>query len=245
MTLARKPAYINNKDLLKEIHLSKASYSSYLTAEDHQYDVIINDIADLNEENIQIAREKRAKRLLIKIDDVLLEDLVFRIMTFDHIVLAPGRKKNPKTIADHHIKLNFPPYQHFRIVEGIPLCVGKSHWKDGLSNGQFSKEHGRITINLAKMMMKLCDKYSMRSEWCNYSYRDDMCLAAVCQLSAVGLSFNESRSNNPFAWYTECVKNSFRSYLNDEKKQRDIRDSLIENAGMTPSFTRQFDNSDL
>lgn len=72
-----------------------------------------------------------------------------------------------------------------------------------------------------------------------------MCLAAVCQLSAVGLSFNESRSNNPFAWYTECVKNSFRSYLNDEKKQRDIRDSLIENAGMTPSFTRQFDNSDL
>ena len=41
-------------------------------------------------------------------------DLVFRVMTYDHIPMDSQRKKNPKQVSDHHSKVNFPPFQHYR-----------------------------------------------------------------------------------------------------------------------------------
>ena len=39
----RKPVnYLNNKDILKEIHSSKNAYCSFLTPEDHRYDFIVD-----------------------------------------------------------------------------------------------------------------------------------------------------------------------------------------------------------
>ena len=42
------------------------------------------------------------------------DDVVFRVMTFEHIPDEPGRKKNPKTVADGKVKVNFPPFQHWK-----------------------------------------------------------------------------------------------------------------------------------
>ena len=67
-------------------------------------------------------------------------------MTYDHIPLDPTRKKNPKQTSDHHTKVNFPPFHHYRIdKKGKAKCVGKSHWTGGMSNGHFSCTHGKIT----------------------------------------------------------------------------------------------------
>ncbi len=83
-------------------------------------------------------------------------DVVFRVMTFDHIPLAPGRKKTLKNTADSHDKVNFPPFQHWKFDDNDELvCVGKSHWTGGMQNGQFSKDHGQATRTLAMMWMKL------------------------------------------------------------------------------------------
>ena len=41
--IQKKPVnYLNNKDLLREIHLSKNSYCSYSKPEYHQYDFIVD-----------------------------------------------------------------------------------------------------------------------------------------------------------------------------------------------------------
>jgi hypothetical protein len=61
-------------------------------------------------------------------------------------------------------------------------------------------------------------------------------------LSQVGLQFDESRSDNPFAWYTQIIKNSFRRTLLLERRNQDIRDDLLIMAGAIPSFTRQVDD---
>ena len=268
----RKQKYLNNKDMLKEIHKSKLSYCSVVDDDYTRFDVIIEDIADIkNPEFIQLAKEARAhqlsgiayetayyewynetarkasqkpKQVNYKVDpeDIDEKSLIFRLMTFDHVPLEPGRKSKPKTTADHHAKCNFPPFQHYANVNGEMREVLRSHWEGGLDNGKFNVQHGTITNNLAKMYIKLCERYSMRSNWRGYTYVDEMRSHALLQLSQIGLQFNELKSQNPFAYYTAAVTNSFTRVLNLEKRNQNIRDDLLQEAGQMPSWTRQIEH---
>jgi hypothetical protein len=257
----RKTKYLNNRDLLAEIHRSKCSFSSYTQPEYMQHDIILPNLDKVNIRTLADAKRNRAKRQglqafavarlsgdkKIKLAEctpdyttVAKTDVIIRIMTFDHIPLAPGRKKTTKTTADAHEKVNFPPYQHWKYNdEGELICVGKSHWKGPVDTGHFSKDHGRITENLGKMFIKLSERYAQRSNWRGYTYVDEMKGQAILQLSQIGLQFDESKSENPFAYYTAAVTNSFTRILNLEKKSQNIRDDLLEEAGLTPSLTRQ------
>jgi hypothetical protein len=257
--------YLTNKELLKEIHLSKNNYSSYTKPEYGNYDLILSDTGKINIRTIAEAKRNQALRLSqlalaeaqkinpktklaeVEIDykKVAKTDVVFRIMTHDHVPLEPGRKKTPKNRGDHHSKCNFPPYQHFKfeLVDGEEklVCVGKSHWKGDLETGEFNLE-GQITKKLAKSYMLLCERYSMRFNWRGYTYVDEMRSQALLQLSQIGLQFDESKSQNPFAYYTAAIDNSFTRILNIEKKNQTIRDDLLIEYGSSPSFSRQFEH---
>jgi hypothetical protein len=117
--------------------------------------------------------------------------------------------------------------------------VGKSHWIGDLEHGEFSKDHGKVTRILATMYMKLCERYATRSNWRGYTYNEEMRGAALVQLTQIGLRFDESKSQNPFAYYTAAITNSFTHVLNSEKKNQNIRDDLLEQNGLNPSWTRQ------
>jgi hypothetical protein len=257
----RRVKYLNNRDLLAEIHRSKCSFSSFTKPEYSQHDIILPNLDKINVRTIAEAKRNRAKRLGIeafmqarlagdkksKLADFIVDykkipknDVVIRIMTFEHIPLAPGRKRTTKTTADAHDKVNFPPFQHWKFDDADELtCVGKSHWAGGVDAGRYSKEHGRITENLGKMFIKLSERYAQRSNWRGYTYVEEMKGQAILQLSQIGLQFDESKSENPFAYYTAAVTNSFTRVLNLEKKNQNIRDDLLEGAGLTPSMTRQ------
>jgi len=260
----KRVKYLNNRDLLAQIHASKNTYCSYVGDDDSQFDLIVPSLKKLNASAVAQARKAKAKRLTqvaweqakeaglkkIKLSDYTLSprkiektDLVFRVMMFDHVPLDDLRKKNKKTVADHHTKVNFPPFQHYRFdIKGIPQCVGKSHWVGGMDNGNFSCTHGKMTNSLAMMYMKLCERYGTRSNWRGYTYNDEMQSQALMQLSQIGLQFDESKSDNPFAYYTAAITNSFTRILNIEKKNQAIRDDLLEVNNMMPSFTRQNEN---
>ena len=256
----RKVNYLNNKDILKEIHKSKSTFCSYMDDEYANFDIILTDIDKINIRTIAEAKRNKAKKQSqlafetrkaagekIKQADcevdyrkITKEELIFRIMTFDHIPEEPGRKKNPKTVADTKIKLNFPPFQHFKFNDdGELVCVGKSHWEGGMENGGFSKSHGKATNKLAMMWMKLCDRYATRGNVRGYTYNDEMRGQAILQLAQIGLQFDESKSQNPFAYYTAAVTNSFVRVINLEKRNQNIRDDILEMNNMNPSYTRQ------
>jgi hypothetical protein len=149
------------------------------------------------------------------------------------------RKKSQKTEADGRDKVNFPPFQHWKFDENDQLvCVGKSHWKGSLDKGRFSKDHGQISNNLARMYIKLCERYATRGNVRGYTYNDEMRAQAILQLTQIGLQFNESKSNNPFAYFTAAVTNSFVRIINIEKKNQNIRDDILEMNDMAPSYTR-------
>jgi hypothetical protein len=273
-----KHNYLNNRDILKEIHKSKLTYCSFATADDGYYDIILPNLDKINKKNIAEGRKLRAERLgraayelaqaatsnKLKLDDfsikttkILPTDVVFRIMTWEHVPIAESKKKKQAIVNDDdevfteyedteelaptkYTKCNFPPFQHYKINDnGEPYCVGKSHWQGDLVKGKFSKDHGTMTNKLAHMFMKLCERYATRSNWRGYTYNDEMRSQALLQLSQIGLQFDESKSQNPFAYYTAAITNSFTRVLNIEKRNQNLRDDILEMNGLTPSYTRQ------
>lgn len=310
----KKHNYLNNKDILKEIHKSKLSYCSFTDPSMSTYDIIIpftglsaddsinealrqsldldvnvnldSEIDDprplliaLSNRQIRLAKEAQEAELLLgvkrKIDEFMIPlseipvtDLVFRVMCWDHIPIdeLKQQKADAKAQADYitegqgdddilsedtdfidqikgvakYVKINFPPFYHFKVTEDLtPYCVGKSHWKGDLEIGEFSKTHGQMTNTLATMFMKLCERYATRSNWRGYTYNDEMRSQALLQLSQIGLQFDESKSQNPFAYYTAAITNSFTRVLNIEKRNQAIRDDILEMNNFNPSYTRQ------
>jgi len=274
-----KTNYLNNKDILKEIHHSKNSYCTYVNPQmDHQYDIILPSLSKINQRTIAEARRNRADRIKKETGEAVNEkkiphtDLVFRITTWEHIPMAP--KKQTKAQAKKakmeellelddvqesdgledivdvpvldtaHVRLNFPPFWHYRLdEEKQPFVVGKSHWRGSLDGGEFCREHGKMTPKLAHMFIKLCERYATRSNWRGYTYNEEMRGQALLQLSQIGLQFDESKSQNPFAYYTAAITNSFTRVLNIEKKMQNIRDDILEMNGLNPSWTRQYSES--
>ena len=255
----RKQNYLNNKDILKEIHKSKNTFNSFTDPSYGLYDIILPSVDKINIRTIAEAKRNKAKRLStedynrrkeagqkvkqaeceVDYKKITKEELIFRVMTFDLIPEEPGRKKNPKTVADTKTKLNFPPFHHYKFdADGELQLVGKSHWVGGMGNGYFSKDHGGATNKLAMMWMKLVDRYATRGNVRGYTYNDEMKGQAILQLSQIGLQFDESKSNNPFAYYTAAVTNSFVRVINLEKRNQNIRDDILEMNDLNPSYTR-------
>ena len=263
-TTTRKVNFLNNKDILKEIHRSKSSFSEFIDEKYDMYDVIVENVGDIFlDETQQRAKAARAARLSsqayeaavaaasdgvkrrpidfrIDPETISVDQLVFRVITYEHIPLAPGRKKTPRSTPDRHVKLNFSPFKHYIIVENNAVEVGRSHCK----NGEFSMDHGRLTNKLGQMFKLLVEKYAQRSNWRGYSYVDEMKGHALLQLSQWALQFDEYRSDNPFAYYTASMSTGFTRVLNLEKRNQDIRDDLLIASGASPSFSRQLEIED-
>jgi hypothetical protein len=242
------------------------------------YDIILSDVNAINDETILDAIKNRAERLSklefdknvaetqekkklddFQIDekDIPITDLVFRVMTWEHV--PNDLSKSNKVIAEpqeedvlhteyddedikpaKYIKVNFPPFVHYKIDSNKnPYMVGKSHWRGSLTDGHFSKDHGKMTNKLAHMFMKLCERYATRSNWRGYTYNDEMRSQALLQLSQIGLQFDESKSLNPFAYYTAAITNAFTRVLNIEKRNQNLRDDILELNNLNPSYTRQ------
>jgi len=271
-----KTNYLNNRDMLREIHRSKITYSSYKAKEDQDYDLIIQNFDNLQEKITQ-ARTIRANRMAVEAQEqaskqnkksrleehqvdpetVPVENLVFRLMTWQHIPENDAwiekqsqmeeddedlAELDPETIkmSKRHVRVNFPPFEHYRLDKELkPQCVGRSHWKGTIENGAFSKDHGTMTRELAMMFMKLCDRYASRGNWRGYTYNDEMKGQALLHLTQIGLQFDESKSSNPFSYYTQSLTNSFTRVLNIEKRHQNIRDDILEMNNYNPSYTRQ------
>ena len=275
--VTKKPGrvnYLNNRDLLKQIHLSKNTYCAYRDPVlDHQYDIILPSLDRINQRTVAEARRARADRIKRETGEIVNDkkipntDLVFRITCWEHIPWAPkkepkpvGKKKQLKDMLEledpvedpladiveeivldpTHVRVNFPPFYHYRIDDNKePYLVGKSHWRGDLDTGEYCRDHGDMTAELARMFLKLCERYATRSNWRGYTYNEEMRGQALLQLSQIGLQFDESKSQNPFAYYTAAITNSFTRILNIEKKMQNIRDDILEMNGLNPSWTRQ------
>lgn len=267
ITKPKRKKYLNNADLLREIHLSKMSYCWLIDECYSMYDYIVFDVEEIDEELLEKASAARIKRLNnetveeirakeglsakkakeaadargLILTSVPIDEVVIRVITDEHIPEEKGVK----------IRVNFEPFKHYIIDEDSTLYeVARSHWIGDTDSGEFCMTHGRMTNELGKMFIKLAEEISHKTNYRNYTYLDEMMGDARIQLVKNALLFKESIlykkdkpavQLNPFSYYTSFVNNAFRSVLNTEKNVRNIRDDLLELNGFTPSHTRQIE----
>lgn len=181
---APRVKYLTNREFLSAIHESKCTFCEFDDPKYHMYDLIVHDLNTVSPAILQATREKKLEHMRaeerklnkqknfeseLTLDQVPLEEVVVRLMTFDHIPLnTQADPAKIKTTADRHQKVNFPPFQHFVWENNAWRCVGKSHWH----KGEFSITHGRMTNRLGAMFMKLADKYGTRGNWRGYCVTD-------------------------------------------------------------------------
>lgn len=267
ITKMKRKKYLNNADLLREIHISKMSYCWLIDNSYSMYDYIVFDVSEIDEELLDKASAARIKRLnnesvdRIRVRDGLsakkakeyadtngliltsvpIDEVVIRVITDEHIPEVNGSK----------VRVNFEPFKHYIVDDSdIFYEVARSHWYGDTDSGEFCLTHGRMTNELGKMFIKLAEEISHKTNYRNYTYLDEMMGDARIQLVKNALLFKESIlykkekpavQLNPFSYYTSFVNNAFRSVLNSEKNVRNIRDDLLELHGFTPSHTRQIE----
>lgn len=240
--------YVAKHDLLNEIAKTKNSYCSFLEPEHANYDFIVEDEAEITADRLAELGKNQA---------------IIRLMTYRHIPLLPVPDEPPKKQTEGKqrgrppkagagkgkqrgrlwVRTNFPPFVHLlaELRDGqIELTeVGRSHWVGGLSNGHFSTTHGKWTNRLAMLVDKQVKRQSTQANFNRYSYLDEMMCAARVQMCQAALEFNEAKSDNPFAYFTTTINRAMIRVIKTEKRQQNIRDELLEEYGMAPSWTRQ------
>lgn len=248
--------YLNNKDLIKEIHKSKISYCFYEDKKYTDYDYVffskvteslesINEFSTLiTDEIIEQAKENRAKRLNEekgdhlfhvegwtnkKINDYMEENAITAddIKTDDIVFRFMTHQHIPKYID----KNNKEKYETLNFPPFIHIAKIDDSYKCVLKShhnkaGEFSIIHGKFTNNLAMAFMLLIDKFGNKHNWRGYSWLDEMKGAAIIRLSQVGIQFDETVSNNPFSWYTIIIERCFIGHLNSEKKYLELKSML-------------------
>jgi len=225
-------AYITKKELLAEIHNCKMSFCSYVEKEHRDFDIILQSMDELTPEIIASTKSKKGGD----------HAAVFRIMTYDHIPRETDKKKRSRVGNTDHAVTNFAPFKHFIIEDGQAKEVLRSHWEGGMLNGHFSTSHGRITNKLGAMFLKLVENYARIGKFRSYSYLEEMKGNALQHLVSIALKFDESKSDNPFGFYSISIKHCFVRVLNIEKRVQEIRDDLLISSGAAPSMARQIDH---
>lgn len=114
--------------------------------------------------------------------------------------------------------------------------------KELLAEVKKSKRKGQMSNKLAQMLQMLCTRYASKGNFINYTYNEDMQAYAMMMLVRTWNAFNPEKSSNAFAFFTQCVKHSFIQYLNQEKRQRNIRDLVLVDQGLNPSYGFELDN---
>ncbi len=106
-----------------------------------------------------------------------------------------------------------------------------------------SKADGRINDDLAKMFLLLVKGFGRQQSWSGYTYSDDMQADALATLCRVWNRFDVEKFDNPFAFYTQCIKFQFFNSWRKEKRRQIGRDRLLVLSGMTPSTSYQLDHA--
>ena len=109
------------------------------------------------------------------------------------------------------------------------------------------KQKPLVTNYLGNCFLKIANHLSYRPNFINYTFRDDMISDGIENCLQYLDNFNPTKSNNPFAYFTQIIYFAFIRRIQKEKKQVTIKhkmlmDSNFDDMALQPGEDREFHN---
>lgn len=108
----------------------------------------------------------------------------------------------------------------------------------------------QLSEYVGKCFMMIAENLSHKPNFLSYTFRDEMISDAIENCVLYAGNFDPSKSNNPFAYFTQIVYYSFLRRIQREKKQLYVKYKSAEMSGLIDEFnqlesddgtTRQFE----
>lgn len=93
-----------------------------------------------------------------------------------------------------------------------------------------------LTRYLGKCFLDISEHLSMRPNFSNYMYRQDMVMDGVENCVQYWRRFDPEKSKNPFSYFTQVCWYAFIRRINKEKKQIEICERIISKSGFEDLF---------
>ena len=87
-----------------------------------------------------------------------------------------------------------------------------------------------------KCFLDIAEHLSMRPNFSNYMYRQDMVMDAVENCVVYCANFDPEKSKNPFSYFTQVCWYAFIRRIGKEKRQIEICDKIIAKSGFEEFF---------
>lgn len=107
---------------------------------------------------------------------------------------------------------------------------------DAKANGQ---ERPRIPNYVGECILMIANRLSTKPNFINYSYREEMISDGVENCICYIDNFDPSKSNNPFAYFTQIIYYAFLRRILKEKKQVYIKHKTLENSMLLNELVEQ------
>lgn len=98
---------------------------------------------------------------------------------------------------------------------------------DAKANGL---ERPRIPNYVGECILMIANRLSTKPNFINYSYREEMISDGIENCICYIDNFDPSKSNNPFAYFTQIIYYAFLRRILKEKKQTYIKHKTLENS---------------
>ena len=99
----------------------------------------------------------------------------------------------------------------------------------------------RIPRYIGECFLKIANHLSYNPNFENYMFKDDMICDGIENCVRYIHNFNPEKSKNPFAYFTQIIYYAFLRRIQQEKKQLEIKNKILEKT----NFDEVFDSNDL
>lgn len=107
------------------------------------------------------------------------------------------------------------------------LVAMKAYREKVLEAAEAGEPKPRVPEYIGECILKIATHLSYKSNFIGYTYREDMILDGVENCLQYISNFDPTKSNNPFAYFTQIIYYAFIRRIQKEKKQTFIKNKMI------------------
>ena len=123
-----------------------------------------------------------------------------------------------------------PPKKKEHYVSNKDFLVAmKEYKKKCVAAEKAKKPRPPITDYIGECFLKIANGLSYRPNFINYTYRSEMVSDGIENCLQYIHNFDPDKSKNPFAYFTQIIYYAFLRRIQKEKKQKHIKNKIIEN----------------